>query len=163
LALQSIDLIMAGDTTSPGFDVINLGTGRGTTVLELVESFESVTGVPVRVDAAPPRDGDTAGCCASAHKASRVLGWKAEFGIDDGIRDALAWRARLPEVLRQEQQLEAERRHAGQVVMELVAEETSVDDSVDLPGRWRSGRRRGRPTGDLASIGREQRSTFRRR
>jgi len=71
--------------------VINLGTGMGVTVKELVAAFERVYGKPVPVSIQPPRLGDVAGAYANADKAERLLGWKAELPIEQGIADALKW------------------------------------------------------------------------
>ena len=57
---------------------VNLGTGRGTSVLELVSTFAEVTGVPVPYEFATRRQGDVAICFADASRALDVLGWKAE-------------------------------------------------------------------------------------
>lgn len=99
-AIERFDQVMAVDTTGPGYDVINLGTGAGTTVFELAEAFNQVTGASLPVQTAPPRPGDVVGCCTSAAKAERVLGWRAERSIADGIADSLAWAARLPDLPR---------------------------------------------------------------
>ena len=71
--------------------VINLGTGRGVTVRELVEAFENVYGQEIRKQDAPPRPGDVAGAYANADRAGRLLGWSAEMSIQQGIADALEW------------------------------------------------------------------------
>jgi UDP-glucose 4-epimerase len=71
--------------------VINLGTGKGVTVRELVAAFEKVYGQEINKEDKPPRPGDVAGAYANADKALRLLNWKAEFSIEDGIRDALRW------------------------------------------------------------------------
>jgi UDP-glucose 4-epimerase len=99
-ALTRFDEVHATQTTSAGYDVINLGTGNGTTVFELVSAFREVTGGELTVLTGPPRPGDVVGCCASAAKAERALGWHCERTLNDGIADALAWAARLPAVLR---------------------------------------------------------------
>ena len=98
-ALQRVDEVMAGPTAGQRYDVINLGTGRGTTVFELVEAFGRATGKPMPHVVEPRRPGDVAGCCASGEKAARVLGWRAELSIEQGIVDALAWSEKLPGVL----------------------------------------------------------------
>jgi UDP-glucose 4-epimerase len=82
-----------------GCEVVNLGTGTGTTVRELLAAFEQVTGTRLEVRTAPPRPGDVAGACAAAAKAARMLGWTAQRSVAEGIADALAWRERLPGVL----------------------------------------------------------------
>lgn len=81
------------------YEVINLGTGTGTTVFELVRAFGEVTGEEMPVVLAPPRPGDVIGCCASAAKAERLLGWRAELTVAQGIVDSLAWSARLPALI----------------------------------------------------------------
>ncbi len=98
-ALQRVDDVMAGPTVGEHYDVINLGTGRGTTVFELVDAFGRATDEPMPYVVGPRRAGDVIGCCASGEKAERVLGWRAELSIEQGIRDALAWSKKLPQVL----------------------------------------------------------------
>jgi len=73
--------------------VINLGTGNGVTVKELVQAFERVYGQEVKKVEAPPRPGDVAGSCANADTARRLIGWRAKHPIEDGIADALKWDA----------------------------------------------------------------------
>ncbi|OHF36925.1 UDP-glucose 4-epimerase GalE [Corynebacterium sp. HMSC074A01] len=81
------------------YEVINLGTGQGTTVFELADAVGEATGTPLEVRTAPPRDGDVAGCATRTDKAARLLGWRAERSVADGVRDSLEWAKRLPEVL----------------------------------------------------------------
>ena len=71
--------------------VINLGTGRGVTVRELVTAFEKVTGQPIHNSDGPRRPGDTAGSFCSADTAKKLLNWQAELSIEQGISDALQW------------------------------------------------------------------------
>ncbi|RDI95790.1 UDP-glucose 4-epimerase GalE [Meiothermus sp. QL-1] len=73
------------------YGVINLGTGRGVTVKELLAAFERVYGRPIPKREAPPRPGDVAGAYASAERAWELLGWRAERSIEEGIASALAW------------------------------------------------------------------------
>jgi UDP-glucose 4-epimerase len=79
--------------------VINVGTGSGVTVRELVRSFERVFGRSVPVREAPPRPGDAVGAFANVDKARDVLGWSSSLTIDDGIASALAWARKRREVL----------------------------------------------------------------
>ena len=74
-----------------GWEAINLGTGCGTSVLELVHTFESVNGVPVPYRIAPRRSGDLATCYANVDKAARLLGWHAEKTVADMCRDSWRW------------------------------------------------------------------------
>jgi len=77
-----------GKAISTGVSVYNLGTGKGTSVLELVNAFVEVNGVEVPYEIVGRRPGDIATCYADANKAERELGWKAELGIEDMVRDA---------------------------------------------------------------------------
>lgn len=70
---------------------INLGTGRGVTVKELVVAFEKVFGREIKKEEAPRRLGDVAGAYASCELARELLGWKAELSIEQAIVDALKW------------------------------------------------------------------------
>ena len=99
--LQRFDSVV-GDL---GYDVINLGTGQGTTVFELAEAFGEATGTPLEVRTGPARPGDVVGSASRTDKARSVLGWSAERSLVDGVRDALAWAEKLPAVLAEEEGL----------------------------------------------------------
>lgn len=71
--------------------VINLGTGRGVTVKELVNAFESVIGRPISKEEASARPGDVAGAYANSDTALRLLNWRAKLTIEQAISDALKW------------------------------------------------------------------------
>ena len=85
-ALNRFDEIMTS-----AYAVINLGTGAGTTVRELVSAVSRVTGNPVPAQDAPPRPGDVAGAYTRVDKARRLLGWAPRFTIEDGIAHSLEW------------------------------------------------------------------------
>ncbi len=80
----------AGDPQD-NYLVINLGTGRGVTVRELVTAFEKVTGQPLNQADGPPRPGDVAGSFCNADTARNLLDWQAELSVEQGISDALKW------------------------------------------------------------------------
>ncbi len=80
----------AGDPAD-NYLVINLGTGRGVTVRELVTAFEKVYGQTINKMETDPRPGDVAGSFCNADTAGRLLGWEAELPIEQGISDALKW------------------------------------------------------------------------
>ncbi|MEU9377167.1 UDP-glucose 4-epimerase GalE [Streptomyces sp. NPDC048255] len=84
----------AAVTQDGPYRVINLGTGRGTTVRELVTAFENVTGTPLATTETERRPGDSAGAYARVDLAQDLLGWKAELSLEDGIRDSLRWYAK---------------------------------------------------------------------
>lgn len=79
----------------PGFEIINLGTGKGVTVREIVSAFERVYGAPIPQEDAPPRPGDVAGAYANADRAAELLGWHTTLSLEEGIRDALTWAEKL--------------------------------------------------------------------
>lgn len=85
------DALVSGIDGSVSHLVINLGTGHGVTVKELVAAFESVIGRPIPKENAPPRPGDVAGAYANADNALKLLGWKAELTLEQAISDALKW------------------------------------------------------------------------
>jgi UDP-glucose 4-epimerase len=79
--------------------VVNIGTGRGVTVRELLGIFEQAFGRPVPTREAPPRPGDAVGSFANVDRASDLLGWSAELTVADGVESALRWAERRREVL----------------------------------------------------------------
>lgn len=81
------------DTDS--IEIFNLGTGRGRSVLELIESFERSTGVKVPHKIGQRREGDIEKIWAEPTKANTVLGWKAEAPLDETMRNAWRWQEKL--------------------------------------------------------------------
>ena len=79
-----------------GVDAYNLGTGKGVSVLELVKSFEQVTGKRIPYSMAARRPGDIDACYANPDKAARELGWKAEKDLTDMCRDSWRWQQQNP-------------------------------------------------------------------
>ncbi len=96
-AVERFDAVLSA-TASP-YAVINLGTGDGVTVKELVAAFERVWGSEIAKSEAPPRSGDVAGAYANAERAAELLGWRTEHSIDDGIESSLEWGRRRQEIL----------------------------------------------------------------
>ena len=81
---------------SIGFLPINLGTGKGTSVLELVAAFTKVSGQPIPYQFADRRDGDIASCYASADKAKDLLGWQAKLSVTEMCQDTWRWQSMNP-------------------------------------------------------------------
>ncbi|WP_328965629.1 UDP-glucose 4-epimerase GalE [Streptomyces virginiae] len=77
-----------------GYLPVNLGSGTGTTVLELIKAFETVTGKALAHEIVGPRPGDVAGAYADITRAIQLLGWTPELSIEQGIADALTWMER---------------------------------------------------------------------
>jgi len=80
--------VKAIESLDKGVNIYNLGTGRGTSVLQLVNAFMKVNEIDVPYEIVGRRPGDIATCYADAGKAEKELGWKAELGIEDMVRDA---------------------------------------------------------------------------
>jgi UDP-glucose 4-epimerase len=79
-----------------GESVFNLGTGRGYSVLEIVETFQRVNGVKVPYKMVPRRPGDLPVCYADPGKSAEALGWKAQYGLDEMCRDSWNWQQKNP-------------------------------------------------------------------
>lgn len=95
LALGHIKALEKISTTA-GVHTYNLGSGQGTSVLELVQAFEKVNGVPVPYKIVERRPGDVATCYANADKALAELNWKTEKTIEDMCRDTWNWQSKNP-------------------------------------------------------------------
>ena len=80
-----------------GLAVYNLGTGKGYSVLEIVQAFQSATGVEIPYVIDPRRPGDIDACYSDPAKAGAELGWKAVFGIEDMCRDSWNWQKNNPD------------------------------------------------------------------
>lgn len=80
--------VKAIEKLDKGVNIHNLGTGRGTSVLEIVNAFMNVNKVDVPYEIVERRPGDIATCYADPSKAEQELGWKAELTIEDMVRDA---------------------------------------------------------------------------
>ena len=76
-----------------GAEVFNLGTGTGYSVLDMVKAFEKASGAKVPYAIKPRRDGDLATVFSNPKKAKEILGWTAEYGIEEMCRDAWNWQS----------------------------------------------------------------------
>lgn len=79
-----------------GLSIYNLGTGKGYSVLDIVNNFEAATGVHIPYVIKPRRAGDIATCYSDATKAEKELGWKAENGIKKMCEDSWRWQSNNP-------------------------------------------------------------------
>lgn len=79
-----------------GESIFNLGTGKGYSVLDVVKAFEKASGIKINYRIAPRRAGDVACCYADATKAKEVLGWQAQYDIDDMCADSWRWQSQNP-------------------------------------------------------------------
>ena len=82
-------------TANSSYDVINIGTGRGETVLHIIKTFEQETGVTVNYSIGPRRPGDIEQVYADVTKSKNVLGWSASRSLAESLRDAWRWQQKL--------------------------------------------------------------------
>ena len=75
--------------------IFNIGRGVGSSVFEIVKTFEKINKIEVPYTVGPRRKGDAVEIYASAEKAEKVLGWKAELSLEDALRDAWRWQKQL--------------------------------------------------------------------
>ncbi|MCB0423334.1 MAG: UDP-glucose 4-epimerase GalE [Mangrovimonas sp.] len=80
------------------FEVFNLGTGKGSSVLEAIEAFEKVSGEKLNYTFAPRRPGDVIQAYADTSKANEVLGWKAKSTLDDAMLSAWNWEKKVSNI-----------------------------------------------------------------
>ena len=91
--VAALDHLQRGGSST----VLNLGTGTGSSVLEVVRAVEHACGQPVQLTMAPRRPGDVAAIWADSSEAQRVLGWRARFGIAEIAASAVRWAQRRPD------------------------------------------------------------------
>src|SRR4051794_33239999 len=96
-AIERFDEVIAAAGT-PSV-VINIGTGSGVTVRELITAFQNVFGQEVPLREAPPRPGDAVGAFANVDRSAQLLDWRTELSLEDAIDSALAWGAKRQEIL----------------------------------------------------------------
>ncbi|MEZ2339092.1 UDP-glucose 4-epimerase GalE [Mucilaginibacter sp. RCC_168] len=84
-------LKLAEKESFTGYDVFNIGTGNGSTVLEVIHAFERATGVKLNYQIGPRRPGDVEKVWGDVTKSTNKLGWKAELGIDTMMLSAWEW------------------------------------------------------------------------
>ncbi len=84
-------------TSQPGFVAYNLGTGQGSSVLDVVKAFEAATGVPIPYQIVDRRPGDVTAAYADPTKAVNELAWKAERDLTDICRDSWHWQQKNPQ------------------------------------------------------------------
>lgn len=77
------------------YDICNCGTGKGTSVLEVIKGFEKATGVKLNYEIGPRREGDVVKTYASVKRAKEMLGWEAEFTLLQALADAWRWQQTL--------------------------------------------------------------------
>ena len=81
--------------SAPFYDMFNIGTGHGNTVLDVIRTFEEVNGIKLNYSIGPRRPGDVEKVYADVTKSSQVLGWEAELDLADALKDAWRWQQAL--------------------------------------------------------------------
>lgn len=79
-----------------GCEVFNLGTGTGYSVLEMVNTFKKVNDVEIAYKIVNRRDGDIGVCYSNPEKSNQKLGWKADYGLEEMVRDSWRWQSQNP-------------------------------------------------------------------
>ncbi|WP_194973167.1 UDP-glucose 4-epimerase GalE [Aquiflexum lacus] len=79
------------------YDIFNVGTGRGNTVLEVIQTFEKVSGQKLNYEIGDRRPGDIEKVWANTDKINNILGWDAKYSLEDSLRDSWNWQKRLSE------------------------------------------------------------------
>jgi UDP-glucose 4-epimerase len=98
-ALRRFEKVLPADG-GKRYEAINVGTGAGITVRELLGAFEEVLGRPIPTVEVGRRPGDSPGCYARTERVGELLDWRATLSVTDGIRHSLRWSRMLGSVLR---------------------------------------------------------------
>lgn len=88
--------VAAIEHLQPGTHIYNLGTGKGVSVLEIIQAFSDASGKSIPYEIKPRRPGDIASCYADPAKAASELGWTAEFDIARACEDSWRWQSQNP-------------------------------------------------------------------
>lgn len=83
------------DNNTAFYDVFNLGTGTGNSVLEVIKTFEQVNDLKLNYEIGPRRSGDVEKIFGNVEKAEKILNWKTEKSLEESLRDAWAWELKL--------------------------------------------------------------------
>lgn len=86
----ALQRLLEGKNTT-NYETFNIGTGKGSSVLDVIKSFEKVSGQKLNYKIANRRAGDVIEAYANTEKANAVLGWKAQFSLDDALTSAWKW------------------------------------------------------------------------
>ncbi len=87
------------DKNKKVFEIFNIGTGRGSSVMEIVKAFEKINNIKLNYKIAPRREGDVPAVWADTTKAENELGWKAQLTMEDALKDAWNWEKKLNKTL----------------------------------------------------------------
>ncbi len=88
---KSVEYLLNGETAEKNCDIFNLGAGKGVTVLEMINAFESTTGVKLNYELGERRAGDVVAVYADYSKAKNHLGWQPQYTVEDIMKTAWGW------------------------------------------------------------------------
>lgn len=91
--VSALDLLQTKENAF--YDVFNLGTGTGNSVLEVIQTFEKVNDIKLNYEIGPRRSGDVVKIYGNVEKAEEILGWKTKKTLEESLRDAWAWELKL--------------------------------------------------------------------
>ena len=86
---------LLADNNTTNYEIFNLGTGKGHSVLEVIQIFERISGQKLKYTLAERRPGDIAQVYANTQKANQILGWNAKYTLDDALKSAWAWEKKI--------------------------------------------------------------------
>ena len=86
---------MMADEQSENFEVFNLGTGKGNSVLEVIKTFEKVSGIALNYEIVDRRPGDIVEAYADTTKANKILGWEAKNDLEEALKTAWEWEKKI--------------------------------------------------------------------
>lgn len=92
--VTAVERLVAGQNQD-NYEYFNLGTGTGSTVMEVIQAFEKVAGQPLNYKTASRRPGDVTAAYADTTKANQILGWKAQKSMENALADAWRWEQKL--------------------------------------------------------------------
>ena len=91
--VSALNLLKGKETAF--YDVFNLGTGTGISVLEVIKTFEEVNNLKLNYEIGPRRSGDVEKIYGDVEKASKILNWKTEKSLEESLKDAWTWELKL--------------------------------------------------------------------
>jgi UDP-glucose 4-epimerase len=92
--IESLNYLLSSKQNS-SCEIFNVGTGRGASVLELIQEFERATGEKVPYELSAPRAGDTVAAFADVTKIEKQLGWKAQYSLQEALKSAWDWEQQI--------------------------------------------------------------------
>jgi UDP-glucose 4-epimerase len=93
--VKALQHLLVQKTDLSYYDFFNIGTGEGTSVLQIIHAFEKATGEKVQYELKPRRAGDITSVYAAIDKSKNVLGWTSKRSLEESLKDAWAWQKAL--------------------------------------------------------------------